>query len=89
MMVFIMPVGAATIVTVLFLGERKAHLAGILPRRTFNLSTLHLTVYKFLSDIDLGGIILLSGGCAFLLVACSLAATVPSGSVSSYWMDLK
>ncbi|KAF9043754.1 hypothetical protein BDZ89DRAFT_1059195 [Hymenopellis radicata] len=79
MMIFIMPVGTAWIVTTIFTGEHKAHKAGILPRRKLDLKTAHTTVIKFFSDIDLGGIFFLSGGCAFILVALSLAATVPHG----------
>ncbi len=79
MMIFIMPVGTAWIVTTIFAGEHKAHKAGILPRRKLDIKTAHTTVLKFFSDIDLGGIFFLSGGCAFILVALSLAATVPHG----------
>ncbi|KAK7460674.1 hypothetical protein VKT23_009389 [Stygiomarasmius scandens] len=50
---------------------RKAKKAGIVV-------TKRMTIYDFCSLIDLGGVILLSGGFAMLLLPISLAATTPS-----------
>ncbi|KAL7410301.1 hypothetical protein BDY24DRAFT_365840 [Mrakia frigida] len=82
MMLFIMPTGTSVIVTTLFLGEKKARDAGLIQRKQIKWKALHLEIYEFCSQIDLGGIILLGGGVAFILVSCALAATLPEGWAS-------
>ena len=79
MFAIIMPFGASFIIITLLYFGRKAKKAGlVIPRR--------ITLYDFCSQIDLGGLILLSGGFAMLLLPITLAATSPS-RWSTPWID--
>ncbi|THU82058.1 MFS general substrate transporter [Dendrothele bispora CBS 962.96] len=71
MFAILMPFCASFIIVTLLYYQRKAGKAGIVV-------TKRITIYDFCSLIDLGGVILLSGGFAMLLLPISLAATTPS-----------
>jgi len=71
MFAILMPFCASFIILTLLYYQRKAKKAGIVV-------TKRMTIYDFCSLIDLGGVILLSGGFAMLLLPISLAATTPS-----------
>ncbi|THU89621.1 MFS general substrate transporter [Dendrothele bispora CBS 962.96] len=71
MFAILMPFCASFIIVTLLYYQRKARRAGIV-------ITKRITIYDFCSLIDLGGVVLLSGGFAMLLLPISLAATTPS-----------
>ncbi|KAL0935906.1 siderochrome-iron transporter [Colletotrichum truncatum] len=73
MFAFLMPIGAAFIISTLIYFQRKARLEGLAPRQKTSL-------YSFCSQIDLGGSALLSAGFAMVLLPLTLAA----GSASSW-----
>lgn len=62
-----MPVGAAVIITTFLVWERKARRAGLIPHKKLEWSKTHEAVWNFMSAIDLGGIVLLCGGCSSVL----------------------
>jgi hypothetical protein len=66
-----MPFAASFIILSLLYYQRKAKKQGFV-------LTEKMTLYEFCSQLDLGGSILLAGGCAMFLIAFSLAATTPS-----------
>ncbi|KAE9406915.1 MFS general substrate transporter [Gymnopus androsaceus JB14] len=71
MFAILMPFCASFIIITLIYYQRKA--------KRFNVISLpKITIYDFCSMIDLGGILLLSGGFAMLLLPICLAATTPS-----------
>lgn len=71
MFAILMPFSSSFIIGTLLYYQRKAKKANIVTNQKINL-------YEFCSLIDLGGIILLSGGFAMLLLPLTLAATTPS-----------
>ncbi|KAJ5936026.1 major facilitator superfamily domain-containing protein [Penicillium verhagenii] len=71
MFAILMPFGASFIVTTLLYYQMRARKMGLVLRQ-------RMTVYDFCSQIDLGGMMLFSGGFALILVPLTLAATVTS-----------
>lgn len=71
MFAIIMPFSASFNIGTLLYYQRKAKRANIVLTKKVN-------IYEFCSLIDLGGVILLSGGFAMLLLPMTLAATTPS-----------
>ncbi|KAE8155296.1 major facilitator superfamily domain-containing protein [Aspergillus avenaceus] len=68
MFAILMPFCASFIIVTLLVFERRAKRSGLI-------LTERLNVYTFCSKIDLGGILLLSGGFALVLIPITLAAT--------------
>ncbi|KAJ5936836.1 siderochrome-iron transporter [Penicillium verhagenii] len=71
MFAILMPFGASFIITTLLYYQMRAKKMGLVLRQ-------RMTVYDFCSQIDLGGVILFSGGFALILVPLTLAATTTS-----------
>ncbi|KAI0886432.1 MFS general substrate transporter [Annulohypoxylon maeteangense] len=71
LLAIIMPFCASFIVTTLLFYQSKAKKEGLAPRAT-------ISSYEFCSQIDLGGVVLFSGGLALVLIPMTLAATAPS-----------
>lgn len=71
MFAILMPFGASFIISTLLYYQMKAKNLGLAVRQ-------RITVYDFCSQIDLGGVILFSGGFALILVPLTLAATTTS-----------
>lgn len=71
MFAILMPFGASFIITTLLYYQIRAKKMGLVLRQK-------MTVYDFCSQIDLGGVILFSGGFALILVPLTLAATTTS-----------
>ncbi|RDW62587.1 hypothetical protein BP5796_10889 [Coleophoma crateriformis] len=79
MFAILMPFSASFIIGTLLYYQRRAKKIGyVVVTKT--------TVYQFCSLIDLGGVILLCGGFAMLLLPLTLAATTPS-KWSTPWVD--
>ncbi|KAF8815689.1 MFS general substrate transporter [Phlegmacium glaucopus] len=79
MFAIMMPVCAVFVIGPLFYYSRKAKKAGLIV-------TKRISLYEFCSLIDLGGIILLSGGSAMLLLPIALSATT-AGKWKTPWVD--
>ncbi|KAJ6016789.1 major facilitator superfamily domain-containing protein [Penicillium sp. IBT 35674x] len=71
MFAILMPFGASFIITTLLYYQIRAKKMGLVLRQK-------MTVYDFCSQVDLGGVILFSGGFALILVPLTLAATTTS-----------
>ncbi|KAJ5280917.1 siderochrome-iron transporter [Penicillium angulare] len=71
MFAILMPFGASFIITTLLYYQMQAKRKGLAVRQ-------RTTVYDFCSQIDLGGVVLFSGGFALILVPLTLAATTTS-----------
>ncbi|KAJ5730057.1 siderochrome-iron transporter [Penicillium malachiteum] len=71
MFAILMPVGASFIITTLLYYQTRAKKMGLVIRQ-------HMTIHDFCSQIDLGGVVLFSGGFALILVPLTLAATTTS-----------
>lgn len=72
---FLMPSVASVHIVSLFLAQRRAKKVGLIqPKKGIEWRRAHWLVYDFCFAVDLGGIIILSGGAALILVPCSLAA---------------
>ncbi|KAJ5563947.1 siderochrome-iron transporter [Penicillium frequentans] len=71
MFAILMPFGASFIISTLLYYQIRAKKMGLVLRQ-------RMTVYNFCSQIDLGGVILFSGGFALILVPLTLAATTTS-----------
>ncbi|KAJ5901255.1 siderochrome-iron transporter [Penicillium tannophilum] len=71
MFAILMPFGASFIISTLLYYQIRAKKMGLVLRQ-------RMTVYDFCSQIDLGGVILFSGGFALILVPLTLAATTTS-----------
>ncbi|PYH97613.1 siderochrome-iron transporter [Aspergillus ellipticus CBS 707.79] len=79
MFAILMPFGAIFIVTTLLVFQKRAKLAGLVLKEQLNF-------YDFCSRIDLGGLLLLSGGFALVLLPITLAATTAS-RWKTPWVD--
>ncbi|KAL1878106.1 hypothetical protein VTK73DRAFT_8067 [Phialemonium thermophilum] len=79
MFAILMPVGATFIISTLLRYEGRARKMRLVPK-------IRPTLYEFCSRIDLGGIILFSGGLALLLLPMTLAATTPA-QWRTPWLD--
>ncbi|KAL2205188.1 siderochrome-iron transporter [Sarocladium strictum] len=71
MFAILMPFGASFLITTLLYYQARTKKMGLVVSK-------RPTVYEFCSQIDLGGIVLFSGGLAMLLLPLTLAATSPS-----------
>ena len=74
----LMPFCASFIIITLLVFQRRARRQGLILNE-------QLTTYTFCSRIDLGGILLLSGGFALVLIPITLAATA-SNRWSTPWV---
>ncbi|CAK7235035.1 hypothetical protein SCUCBS95973_009134 [Sporothrix curviconia] len=72
MLAIIMPFGLAPIIISLLGYQRKAKKAGFDQR-------IHISAYEFFSRLDLGGMVLFSGGLALILLPATLAGTLEKG----------
>lgn len=79
MFAVIMPFASSFIIGALLFLQRKAGKSGLILKKK-------LTVYEFCSLVDLGGMILLCGGFAMLLLPFTLAASTPS-KWKTPWVD--
>ncbi|KAI9368329.1 major facilitator superfamily domain-containing protein [Aspergillus egyptiacus] len=79
MFAILMPFCASFIIITLLVFQHRAKNAGLI-------LTEQLTIYSFCSRIDLGGILLLSGGFALVLIPITLAATA-TDRWSTPWVD--
>lgn len=71
MFAILMPFGASFLITTLLYYQTRAKKMGLVASK-------RPTLYEFCSQIDLGGIVLFSGGLAMFLLPLTLAATSPS-----------
>jgi len=71
MFAILMPFGASFIITTLLYYQMRAKRMGLVQRH-------NMSVYEFCSQIDLGGLVLFSGGFALVLIPLTLAATTTS-----------
>ncbi|KAL2867642.1 putative siderochrome-iron transporter [Aspergillus lucknowensis] len=79
MFAILMPFCASFIIITLLVFQRRAKRSGLILNE-------QLTVYSFCSGIDLGGVLLLSGGFALVLIPITLAATA-TDRWSTPWVD--
>lgn len=79
MFAILMPFCSTFIIITLLIFQWRAKHAGLIFKE-------QLTVYSFCSKIDLGGILLLSGGFALVLIPITLAATA-TDTWSTPWVD--
>jgi MFS family permease len=79
MFCFLMPFASSFVIGTLLFYQRKSTKMGLVVRKK-------ITVYEFCSQADLGGMILLSGGFAMLLLPFTLAST-STGKWSTPWLD--
>ncbi|RDW68935.1 putative siderochrome-iron transporter [Aspergillus mulundensis] len=79
MFAILMPFCASFIIITLLVFQRRAKNVGLILNE-------RLTIYSFCSRIDLGGIMLLSGGFALVLIPITLAATA-TDRWSTPWVD--
>ncbi|KAI0173001.1 major facilitator superfamily domain-containing protein [Hypoxylon sp. FL1284] len=80
LLAILMPFCASFIVTTLLYYQARAKKEGLAPKAK-------ISFHEFCSQIDLGGVVLFSGGIALLLVPMTLAATTPS-SWKTPWIDV-
>ncbi|KAK0384644.1 hypothetical protein NLU13_8730 [Sarocladium strictum] len=81
MFAILMPFGASFLITTLLHYQTRSRKMGLVMSK-------RPTVYEFCSQIDLGGIVLFSGGLAMLLLPLTLAATSPSRWETPYIIAL-
>lgn len=81
MLAILMPFCASFIITTLIYYQGRAKKEGLAPRAKIGL-------VEFCSQIDLGGIVLFSGGLALILVPLTLAALAPSQWSTPYLIAL-
>ncbi|KAI1077738.1 MFS general substrate transporter [Whalleya microplaca] len=79
MLAIIMPFCASFIITTLLYYQGKSKKEGLAP-------VTKVSLYSFCSQIDLGGVVLFSGGLALILIPITLAASTPS-SWRTPWID--
>ncbi|KAL3448125.1 major facilitator superfamily domain-containing protein [Aspergillus insuetus] len=79
MFAILMPFCASFIIITLLVFQRRAKRAGLILNE-------QLTIYNFCSRIDLGGILLLSGGFSMVLIPITLAATA-TDRWTTPWVD--
>ncbi|KAL4894902.1 putative transporter [Aspergillus ambiguus] len=80
MFAIVMPFGASGIIITLLVFQQRAKRSGLI-------LTERLSLVTFCSRIDLGGILLLSGGFALLLIPITMAAITPS-RWDTAWVDI-
>lgn len=71
MLAILMPFCSSFIIITLLHYQRRARKMGLAPR-------MRVSIYSFCSQIDLGGVLLFSGGLALVLVPMTVAATTTS-----------
>ena len=78
MFAILMPAGASPLVATLITYQRRARKRGLAP-------PLRISVFDFCSQIDLGGMLLLCGGLAMLLLPMTLTQRTP-GQWATPWV---
>ncbi|KAI8293327.1 hypothetical protein K4K59_005794 [Colletotrichum sp. SAR11_240] len=80
MWTIILPVAFLPLALLLFLNGRRARALNLAPQGSPTLRGGFFTILgNMWRDLDVGGIILLSGGFTLILVPCTIASTVPDG----------
>ncbi|KAI8281181.1 hypothetical protein K4K56_011882 [Colletotrichum sp. SAR 10_98] len=80
MWTIILPVAFLPLALLLFLNGQRARALNLAPQGSPTLRGGFFTILgNIWRDLDVGGIILLSGGFALILVPCTIASTVPDG----------
>lgn len=80
MWAIILPVSFLPLLISLFLNNRRAKQLGLVPEKVSTVQGGPLKVLKNLwTDLDIGGILILSGGFSLILIPCTIAETTTGG----------